>query len=185
MDIREKEVQMGELMRRAKAGDQDAFAHIYKEYFTPVYRYVYFRVRSKHEAEDLAQSVFVKAYEAIDRFEERGKNPLAYFFTIARNTVINYWRKKKEIVTDELESLGNHMLDVRYDPNDMIERHESIEAIKQGPSILTEEQSEVISMKFLSELSNKEIAEALGKTEEAIRQLQSRGLRALRKNLNI
>jgi RNA polymerase sigma-70 factor (ECF subfamily) len=174
-----------DLMRRAKAGDEEAFALLYKEYFTPVYRYVYFRVRSKHEAEDLTQSVFVKAYEAIDRFEERGKNPLAYFFTIARNTVINHWRKKKEVATGELETLQGRATDLQHNPHELIDDHESVQAIKRGLAALTEEQSEVITMKFLSELSNKEIAEALGKTEEAVRQLQCRGLRALRKNLDI
>ena len=185
MDTEENKQDIDHLMRLAKAGDSDAFAQIYDRFFTPVYRYVYFRVKSKHEAEDIAQSVFLKAYEAISRFEEQGKNPLAYFFTIARNTVINFWRKKKEIVTAELEAVSGRIPDIAHDPNDLIDDHESVRAIRVGLASLTDEQAEVISMKFIGELSNKEIAEALGKTEEAVRQLQSRGLRSLKEKLQI
>ena len=75
--------------------------------------------------------------------------------------------------------------DAARDPHEIIDERESIRAIRAGLLGLTDEQAEVITMKFLSELSNKEIAEALGKTEEAVRQLQSRGLRALKTNLRL
>jgi len=171
------------LMRLAKGGDRAAFAEVYDRYFTPVYRYIFFRVRSRAEAEDLTQAVFLKAYEAIERFEDRGKEPLAYFFTIARNAIINFWRKKKEFLTEKPEH-DFHERGGALDIEDDLEVKESVTIIRKGLSLLTDEQAEVISLKFISELSNKEIAEALGKSEEAVRQLQSRGLRELRKHLS-
>ena len=173
-------------MRLAKEGSEEAFGLLYDLYFVPVYRYIYFRVKNRQEAEDLTQAVFVKAFENVGGFEERGRAPLAYFFTAARNTVINYWRKKKEESLDALREVqGDTFPATSGDPREAAERSETGNMLRQALKNLTEEQQEVITMRFISELSNKEIAELLGKSEDAIRQLQSRGLRELRKYLKI
>ena len=87
-----------QLMQLAKNGDTEAFGQLYELYFKPVYRYIYLRTKSKEEAEDLSQVVFIKIFKSIGGFQEQNKQPLAYFFTIARNTVIDHWRKKKDIL---------------------------------------------------------------------------------------
>ena len=78
------------LMELAKGGDSEAFGHIYHLYLTPVYRFIYFRLRNKEEAEDLTQTVFLKVYQSIHAFQVKNQSPLAYFLTIARNTVIDH-----------------------------------------------------------------------------------------------
>ena len=88
------------LMKLAKEGESEAFSQLYELYFVPVFRYIFFRVQQKETAEDLTQTVFLKAYKAAERFPTEGKNPLAYFFAIAKNTTKDYYRKKKDISQD-------------------------------------------------------------------------------------
>lgn len=168
------------LMAQAAAGDQAAFATVYERYFTPVYRYIYFRVRSRHEAEDIAQTVFMKAFSAIGRYQERGKEPLAYFFTIARNAVINYWRTRRTTPMSMLERLFATKASEEPEPDEVAIDAEEGAGVREALATLTEEQQEAITLRFMGERSNAEIAQLMGKSEEAVRQLHSRGLRALR-----
>ncbi len=170
-----------ELMRLAKDGDAEAFSRLYELYFAPIFRYIYMRTKIKDEAEDLTQEVFLKVFKSISAFQEKNQSPLAYFFTIARNIVIDHWRKKKEILIDE--EIANKIPDDKRSPQDLIEQNETAVAIRQAIGNLTEEQQDVIIMKFINDLSNREIAKLLGKSEEAIRQLQYRALKTLREYL--
>lgn len=175
------------LMRLAKEGNAEAFSCIYELYFTPVFRYIYFRLKNKHEAEDLTQVVFVKFYESSADFVEMGKNPLAYFFTIARNAIIDLSRKKKEIVMEDRE-LEIEAGRTSEDQLKNIERREICAKIKEALKGLSDDQQEIMILKFVNDLSNKEIANIIGKSEVVIRQSQSRALRILRKefeNFNI
>ena len=96
-----------ELIFAARDGDSQAFALLYEEFFTPVFRYIFSKIGDRNDAEDLTQNVFVLAFGAIKNFEDQQKSPLAYFFTIARNLIIDFWRKKKgtEIEGEEKENL--------------------------------------------------------------------------------
>lgn len=181
MHDQEKMPDPGNLMDEAKKGDVAAFGKIYDLYFLKVYRYIYFRVRHKEEAEDLTHNVFLKAYEAISRFKKTDTSPLAYFFTVARNTVINFWRKKKEVLLDDPAKTFSDLADDRSDPNESAEINELVRLSRRALRTLTEDQAEIIRLKFLGELSNAEIAPITGKTEEAVRQLQFRGLKSLRR----
>lgn len=169
-----------ELMRLAKSGQEQAYGLLYELYFTPVFRYIYLRVRDKEEANDLAQTVFLKVFTALPNFKEQNKSPLAYFFTVSRNTVIDYWRTKKVVEVDAFESIAERTADDTDGPVKSFERKESRNAIQSALEELTDIQREVITLKFLSELSNKEIAELLGKKEEAVRQIQCRALRSIK-----
>jgi RNA polymerase sigma-70 factor (ECF subfamily) len=169
-----------EMMRLAKAGDREAYGRIYELYYTPVFRYIYIRVRDKEEANDLAQTVFLKIFSTLPNFKEQNKSPLAYFFTVARNTIIDHWRTKKETKVDDFDAIVKKTADDNDNPHTSYERNENQELIQRALQELTDIQREVMTLKFMSELSNKEIAELLGKTEEAVRQLQCRALRSLK-----
>lgn len=173
-----------ELMRLAKAGDSEAYGALYELYFTPVFRYIYLRVRDKEEANDLSQTVFLKVFTALPNFKEQNKSPLAYFFTVSRNAVIDYWRTKKETRVDDFDAIIERTIDEDDSLQKSYEKNENQELIQSALQELTDIQREVITLKYLSELSNREIAELLGKTEEAVRQLQCRALRSLKNILN-
>jgi len=168
------------LMKMAKEGDSGAFGRLYEMFFSPIYRYVYLRVRSRGDAEDLTQIIFLKVFQSVSDFEEKGKNPVSYFYAVARNAVIDYWRKKKEVNAGDTEEIFENIPSPKENIEKSIDENEIVATIRQAIKSLTDEQQEVIVLKFINDLSNKEIAELLGKNETAIRQLQCRGLKKLR-----
>lgn len=183
MDINRLKNNPIELMRLAKAGSRDAFGMIYNLYFTPIYRYIQFRVKNKAEAEDLTHTVFLKAYESIGSFRVQNSAPLAYFFTVARNTVINFWRKKKELIPADPDEFFGKIASAQKGLQHAAEDKETTGAVHDLLQELTDDQQEVIILKFINELANPEIAAITGKNEAAIRQLQFRALKELREGL--
>jgi len=171
------------LIRLAKSGDSEAFGRLYELYFVPVFRYIYFRVKNKEEANDLTQTVFLKVFRSLPNFQEQDKSPLAYFFTVARNKVIDHWRAKKEVLFDDPESAFGQVSNRTDNPLEFVEKEEANQAIHRAIKQLTDDQQEVIVLKFINGMPNKEIAELLEKTEEAVRQLQCRALKVLRQIL--
>jgi RNA polymerase sigma-70 factor (ECF subfamily) len=171
-----------EIIDKAKKGDKEAFSFLYTAYFTPLYKYIYFRVGSRADAEDLTQDVFVKAYSSFGRYSYSGTSPLAYFYTIARNTVIDFRRKKKMIVADDEEMLA--VPDTMDNAEEEAIKREDANMVRKNIARLPEDQQDAIVLRFIDGLSTKEISAMLGKNEEAIRKLQSRGLQAMRKNIS-
>lgn len=171
------------LILRAKAGDQAAFEQLYTLYYTPIYRYLFYRLRgNKRDAEDMAQDVFIKIYNSFSHYEPSEANPLPYFYTIARNTLIDSSRKRKvELVNlSEDDTTLENAPDEADLASDSYAKSEDAKELHEKIALLPSEQQDVITLRFIQELSTKETAEALGKTEEAVRQLQSRGLKSLR-----
>jgi len=173
---------LSNIIDQAKHGDQEAFSYLYTNYFTPVYRYLYLRTGSKADSEDMVQDVFIKAYVSFERYSYQGTSPLAYFYTIARNTLIDHRRKKKAPVLDEDQLM--EIADPANNPEENLLKEHAAEDLHKKLNLLPEDQQEVIILKFINELSTKEIADALEKSEESVRQLQSRGLKALRNIFN-
>lgn len=172
-----------QLMEQAKAGNTDAFGELYKQYLVPVYRYIYLRIPHRQTAEDLAQVVFIKVFESLPRYVAVHSAPLAYFFTVARNTVIDHVRKKKPEFLDDHPELENTLQDTNKSAEQTLIIEQDMNRVLAGIKTLTQEQQEVIILKFFSELKNSEVAEVLGKSEEAVRQLQCRALKILRQQL--
>jgi len=157
-------------------GESD-FDYVYTHYFTPLFRYIFYQTKNRETAEDLVQTVFLKALRQknTDKFP-----PLPYFFTIARNTVIDYWKKKKEIATDISSLVFSSLIDERENSQQKLEKEFELGKITQALETLNYEQKEVLTLRFISDLPNKEISVMLGKTEEAVRQIQYRAIKKLR-----
>ena len=174
-----------ELLRGAIAGDAASFTQLYESYLTPVYRYLLVRSKSKALAEDLTQVVFLKAFEHQSALAKEGSKPLAYLYTVARNSLIDYWKKKKEVHQSDVAETFEKVPDNKRTPDALAEQNDLSRELIEGLSQLTEEQREVVSLKYLHDYSAAEIAKQIGKSEEAVRQLQSRGLKALRAIMHI
>lgn len=82
------------VVKRAKEGDKSAFEQLYNEYFAPLNRYIIIRVGDVSEAEDLTQLVFIKFYKNLVNWQDKGYQPSAYLFTIARSVIADYYRSK-------------------------------------------------------------------------------------------
>jgi RNA polymerase sigma factor (sigma-70 family) len=169
------------LVREAKSGDSEAFGTLYDAYLERIYRFVYFRVEDQQTAEDITAQVFLKAWENLGRFQIGGTPFLAWLYTIAHNAVIDHYRTRK--VTAALDDVKlsdpGHAETVENGIDSAVE----MQSIKMALQTLTDDQRQVLLLKFIEEMSNEEIARHLGKREGAIRALQMRGLKALSKRL--
>ena len=169
------------LMEQAGKGNSEAFGELYELYFTPVYRYIYYKTSDKEVCNDLVQDVFIKVYGSLDRYTEQKSSPLPYFLTIARNTVIDYWRKKRDVVLEDSGAIFANIEDVSIASPETISLQEHDRGVIQGAlSTLHDDHKEVITLKFINQLSTKEIASILDKSEAAIRQILCRALKFLR-----
>lgn len=171
-----------ELMEQAKKGDKEAFGKLYEEYYVPIYRYIHFRIFKKEDAQDLAQTVFLKVYQSIGKYKNKGTEPLAYFFTVARNTMIDYLRKRKELNLYDFVEIEAQNKD---NPEEIAGKNETKEIVEKAILNLKDDQKEVVIMKFMIGLPNDEIAKQLGKSEDSIRQIQHRALETLKKKIKV
>jgi len=153
------------------------FDYIYGEYFTPLYRYILSQVKDRQITEDLVQTVFFKV---LQKFPPEKLPPLPYFFTIARNSIIDYWKKKKETILDISAIPFSSLIDESANSQKNLEKKFNLQEISQALEELSYEQKEVLTLHFISDLPNSEIAQLLEKSEEAIRQIQYRALKRLR-----
>ena len=172
-----------ELIGRAKAGDDDAFAEIYDRCYPPIYRHILYRVPTTETAEDLACEVFVRMVESIDDFTYRGRPLLAWLYTIAGNLISSHYRRADKTVGVPLEeSLAGRAADVP-DPEEAASLSVDEERLTAAMRELTDDQRQVITLKFFEGLDNVTVAQVLGKSYGAVKALQHRGLEALRRVL--
>ena len=170
-----------QLVLQAQAGNAEAFGQLYDAYMERIYRFVYFRVEDQQTAEDITSQVFLRAWNNLDRFR-LGRTPyLAWLYTIAHNAVIDHYRTRK--VTAALEDVRLSQPDYAEAVENNIDFAVEMQTIKEALQTLTDDQQQVLTLKFIEGMSNDEIARHLGKREGAVRALQMRGLRALAKQL--
>ncbi len=160
--------------------DRRHFEAFYRTHVDHVFRFVLFRVgQDRERAKDLTQEIFLKAFQAFERYEpERGAR--AWIFTIARNHVYNAYAAQKETTSlDEVE--GQSALHVSYlDPHEANEQERTlVTALEQLP----EEEAELIRQKYLEGWSFEELAKSCGKTAGALRIQAMRSLKRLQKLL--
>lgn len=154
---------------------------IYNECFTPVYRFLVLRVRDRDTANDLTQDVFLKALPKIQEGVMVGFNSvLPYLYTIARNTLIDHYRKKKSIRLEEDEI---YLLEDDGRADDFTKNSDDRFALENALFKLCESERVVLTLLFMEEKSYAEIAALLEKNEEAVRQIKSRALKHLRAHL--
>ncbi len=172
------------LVKRAQLGEKEAFGKLYEIYLDRLYRYIYFRTGNNRElSEDLVQSVFVKAWEKLDTFGKslpagRQGSFQAWLYTIARNTLIDHIRGARQQV-----ALDENLADEKESVEEKVTDAVAIEQVMQKLQVLSDEQREIILLRFVEDLSYKEIAAITEKKEDAIRALQYRALKQLRKNV--
>lgn len=163
------------LVKNAKEGDKEAYGEIYKIYVKKIYRFIYYLVYDKKLSEDLAQIAFLKAWVSLHSYIPAKGTFQSYLFAIARNQVIDYMRRKKEL-----------SLDAVAEPASLDEADK--EAIQSGNKELVQfllrfldmEEKQLIILRYFEECKFSEIAVSLGKTEGAIRTGLHRILKKLR-----
>lgn len=167
-----------ESIQACQRGELEYFENLYGAYVHDIYRFVYYRVRNKEIAEDITSDIFFKALKGIARFSE-GQSFRAWIYTIARNTLIDHYRKHKDIT-----SLDNDDAPDVIDESQNIEEEQHnvllIEQVRTSLKQLSKAQQEIVIMRVWDELSYKEIAEITGKTEGNCKMIFSRAVGQLR-----
>jgi RNA polymerase sigma-70 factor, ECF subfamily len=159
---------------RAKTGDKDALRFLYLRYSDNVYGYVCSIVRDEHEAEDVTQHIFAKLITALDRYEPRVVPFSAWILRVAHNAAIDHMRARRPMPCEEVRST-----EIEVD----VSGSERFADLRLALDALPPEQRDVIMLRFLVGLSPREIAERLGRSEDAVHGLQHRGRRRLRSEM--
>lgn len=170
MKARENEADERLLVEAARR-DPSRFAELYEQHVDRVYAYVLRRAGNRQEAEDITSQVFHQALEKIGSFEWRGAPFAAWLLRIASNATADRWR----------ESAREHGNPAK-EPSEEVDFERANESARLFALVkeLPTEQRLVIEMRFAEERSIKEIAETIGRTEGAVKQLQFRAIRRLR-----
>jgi RNA polymerase sigma-70 factor (ECF subfamily) len=158
--------------------DQGAFAELYDRHVVRVYRHIYYMVNDAREAEDLTAQTFLKAWEAIDRYKERGAPFIAWLLRIAHNLTISFLRSKRDH-----SELDEGFVDSKRggNPEESLEQASDERSVREAVLRLRDEQRQVIMLRFVEELDYTEVAAMIGKSVPAVRVIQHRALGNLRK----
>jgi RNA polymerase sigma factor (sigma-70 family) len=189
----QEDLDTARLVTDFQAGRVEAFATIYARYFDRVYGYLRVAFDSPHEAEDATQQVFTKVFEAMPRYEDRGQPFRVWLFVVVRNEAITQLKRlarlepvdpatldreregvasAEPLRADETEPLGLESLN-------WIDDVDLLMFIERLPAV----QRQALAMRYMLDLSNKQIAELLGRTPNDVAVLQRRGLAFLRSRL--
>ncbi len=170
------------------ASDQErqgaaALTDLFETHYERIARYIAVRIGSKDYAEELAADVFVRAQERIDTFQWRGVPMQAWLFRIAHNLAVDHLRRNSRrpttVLDDALNIAGND--NPEAEAMNSMQREELLKAMES----LTPAQREVVTLRFFGGLSSVEVADVVRRSHGAVRELQSSGLKSLRRILGI
>jgi RNA polymerase sigma-70 factor, ECF subfamily len=169
-----------ELVRRAQQYDEDAVRALYEKYHPKIYNYAYLQMGDVQAAEDLASDVMLKMIESINSYRFRGLPFGAWVFRIARNRLIDLHRRRKRRGEVDLnETLSSTLANPEVLAERVLERGQLHIAMKY----LTDEQRQVIVLKFIMGFDNRSVGRIMSRSEGAVKSLQHRALGSLRRLL--
>ena len=170
------------LVERGQQGDREALEQLYLLHFDRIYSYLHMSVGNRHDAEDLTTQTFLKMLESIKRFRWQSAPFSAWLFRIAHNLAMDHFRASRRWQSEEEvpEPPGETEPSAELAAFQSIGRQSMLELIED----LSQEQKQVLTLKFVFNLPNGEVATILGKTEGAVKSLQHRALVSLQKQIS-
>jgi len=178
---RESTEHVRRLVERAQQADRSALEELYLIHFDRIYSYLHMSVGNRHDAEDLTTQTFLKMLESIGRFRWRSAPFSAWLFRIAHNLAMDHFRARRRWQPEEEvpEPQGSEEPSAELEAMQSIGRQSMLELIEQ----LSPEQQQVLTLKFVFNFPNADVATILGKTEGAVKSLQHRALGSLQKQI--
>lgn len=171
-----------ELIKKSQENIQ-AFEEIYNHYLPKIYSYLLNQTRQRELAEDLTSEVFARALASLGNYDERGISFAAWLFRVARNVLIDFIRRKKEIPVDPISIRESAPPSQISSPLEDIERAEKNALARFALLHIPEKYRTILSLKFFEELSNEEIAEVMSCSTNAVAVKIHRGLKMAKKYL--
>lgn len=172
------DAELKKLIHNAALGDEEAFGRVYDAFADPIYRFIKFKVTEPEQAEDLLQDVFVKAWQGIPKLSLTDLNFSAWLYTVAGNTVNDYFRRmyrrpQTVSLSQDFEITAPH--DTSRSTEVAINTHQIHAALDKLPP----DYKQVLELRFIQEFSVEETAHILHKTNVSTRVLQYRALKKL------
>ncbi len=157
----------------------EQFGEIYDQNIDKIYRFVYLKVNSQEIAEDITSRVFMKGWEAFQMKSSDIKNPSAFLYQIARNSVVDHYRDKDRTKTVSVDS-GLEIADSGIDAHEKAVLSADVMTVKEAITKLKKEHQDIIIWHYLDDMPITDIAKLLGKPAGTIRVAMHRGLKALK-----
>ena len=168
------------LVERARRGDQDAARALFERYFDRIYNYVYARLGRVEDAEDLAIDTMTRALTRLDLFQDQGVAFCSWVYRIAHISTIDHYRRQGKVTLVQLE---NATLPQSADPSEMAVERMSNDDLRAAIRELTEEQQQVLLLRFFQDLTAAQVADIMAKSVGAVQALQHRALASLERAL--
>jgi RNA polymerase sigma-70 factor (ECF subfamily) len=170
-----------QLYRRIKSKDKDAFIEAYDKHLDDIYRFVFFKVNSVAEAEDLTSHIFLKAWDYVRNNNLKDYKTLkGLLYKIARNAVIDHYRKNSKINNQSLDDSIIDVTDEKQNLTENLATKEETKFLLKKINELKDEYRDVLILRYVNDLSVTEIAEVVGKSKGNVRVIMFRATKALR-----
>lgn len=174
------------IIKQIRKGNVRAFAVIYDKYIEKIYRFVFLKVSTKENAEDLTSQVFIKTLDyLVEKTDKEIQNLNAFLYQVARNTIADFYRRQG--YNQEIEAVGQEELESLPDEEKLEKKviiNLDILQVKKALQKINPDYQEAIILYYLEEFSVKEISQIIDRTPGATRQVIHRGLESLRQILN-
>jgi RNA polymerase sigma-70 factor (ECF subfamily) len=170
------------LVVRFQRGDEDAFSALYLRYFDRIYAYMRVVLTDNHSAEDATQQVFIKLYEALPRYEDRGHPFRAFLFVVARNHAVSELRRRQRLDPVDPVEIDRHrepLEDTAVSNLPWVSDRELLNLIERLPLA----QRQVLVLRFMLDLTHAQIGQILERNPEDVRALLYRALGFMRTRL--
>jgi RNA polymerase sigma-70 factor (ECF subfamily) len=170
-----------DLVSRAQSGDAEAFGELYRRYVDPIYRYILVRLDDVRTAEDMTEIVFLRSFEAMPNYRERGHPFSAFLYRVARNMLVDHYRvKKANVPLEEADLEANDPMALE---DGLIKQHQD-QVIRNALGALSFAYQEVIRLRVVMAMPTTSVASWMGRSEGSVRVLLHRALKALRKKVD-
>ncbi|MBN2084423.1 MAG: sigma-70 family RNA polymerase sigma factor [Anaerolineales bacterium] len=168
------------LVARARGGDSEAFGSLYRRYVDPIYRYLFARLGESKEAEDLTEDVFFRAFQALGTYHEQGWPFSAFLYQVAKNVLIDYYRRQK---TEVGYAIPSPVLESLRPLDEHVIRDEQIRDLRRAMEEIPLNYREVIILRIILAMPTAVVANWMNLTEGATRVLLHRALASLRSKI--
>lgn len=164
------------LLQRAIEGDAKAFGVLYERHMLEIYRYIYYRIGHVQDAEDMTEVVFLKVWESLPSFQPGRASFRTWLYRVAKNSLIDRYRTQKQV-----EGLPDYGLQSPAGtPEQSLAQQQDLDDLTPALQKLAPDYQEVLTLRFINELSHAETARIMERSEGAVRVLQHRALKALK-----
>ena len=173
-----------EIIELYKNGEKEALKYLIERYASPIFNFVA-HLTNRNDAPDIVQDIFIKTWKNIKRYDSKKASFKTWIFTIARNSVTDFWRKKKNILFTEIEeSFSENIPDENLLPDEVLQKLEDAELLNKTLEKLRPDYREVLVLYYQEEMTFEEIGGILSKPTNTVKSQHRRAIIELRRMLH-